>query len=75
MKLENENLNEPQDPQLNIGAVSGSAWVAETRLCGECKNFKLDAGANVMGTCSKKLMTVISSMYINYRKEDGSCFE
>jgi hypothetical protein len=22
MKLENENLNEPQDPQLNIGAVS-----------------------------------------------------
>ena len=25
MKLENENLNEPQKPQLNIGAVSGSA--------------------------------------------------
>lgn len=24
MKLENENLNEPQNPQLNIGAVSGS---------------------------------------------------
>jgi len=23
--LENENLNEPQKPQLNIGAVSGSA--------------------------------------------------
>ena len=28
MKIENENLNEPQDPQLNIGAVSGSDdWV------------------------------------------------
>jgi hypothetical protein len=24
MKLENENLGEPQKPQLNIGAVSGS---------------------------------------------------
>lgn len=24
MNLENENLNEPQKPQLNIGAVSGS---------------------------------------------------
>ena len=24
MKLENKNLNEPQNPQLNIGAVSGS---------------------------------------------------
>ncbi|OYQ46126.1 hypothetical protein CHU92_01610 [Flavobacterium cyanobacteriorum] len=24
MKLENENSNEPQNPQLNIGAVSGS---------------------------------------------------
>ena len=24
MKIENENLNEPQKPQLNIGAVSGS---------------------------------------------------
>lgn len=26
MKLENENLNEPQKPQLNIGDVSGSTW-------------------------------------------------
>jgi len=25
MKLENENLNEAEKPQLNIGAVSGSA--------------------------------------------------
>lgn len=24
MKLENENINEPQNPQLNIGGVSGS---------------------------------------------------
>ena len=27
MKLENENLNEPQKPQLNIAAVSGSTFV------------------------------------------------
>jgi len=26
MKLENENLNEAQKPQLNIGAVSGCTW-------------------------------------------------
>ena len=26
MKLENESLNEPQKPQLNIGAVSGSGF-------------------------------------------------
>ena len=25
MKIEEQNLNEPQKPQLNIGAVSGSA--------------------------------------------------
>jgi hypothetical protein len=72
---EEQNINKPLKPAFLQGAVSGSAYVAETRLCGDCKNFKLDAGANVMGTCSKKLMTVISSMYINYRKEDGSCFE
>jgi hypothetical protein len=70
-KLSDESQNQPSC----LGSVSGSAYVAETRLCGDCKNFKLDAGANVMGTCGKKLMTVISSMYINYRKEDGSCFE
>jgi hypothetical protein len=30
MKLEQENLNEPQKPQLNIGAVSGSyIWLVE----------------------------------------------
>jgi hypothetical protein len=26
MKLEEKNINEPQKPQLNIGAVSGSTW-------------------------------------------------
>jgi hypothetical protein len=26
MKIENENLNEPQNPQLNIGAVIGSFY-------------------------------------------------
>jgi hypothetical protein len=28
MKLENENLNEAEKPQLNIGAVIGSAFVS-----------------------------------------------
>jgi hypothetical protein len=52
-----------------------SDFIAETRECGNCKHFKLDTGANVLGTCSKKLMTVTSSMFINYKKEDGTCFE
>ncbi len=72
--MQNENVNKQQN-QPSSQSSSGSNYIAETRLCGECKNFKLDAGANVMGTCCKKLMTVISSMYINYLKEDGSCFE
>lgn len=73
--MENENFDKPLDPQLNIAAVSGSAWIAETRECGNCKHFKLDVGANVMGTCSKKLMGVLSDMFINYKQEDGTCFE
>jgi hypothetical protein len=56
-------------------SVRSCALVAETRVCGNCKNFKLDVGANVMGTCSKKLMIVISSMYVTYKIEEGSCFE
>lgn len=32
MKIENKNLNKPQDPQLNIGAVSGSCLVCEKVL-------------------------------------------
>lgn len=75
MKIEEENLNEPQKPQLNIPAVSGSAYIAETRECGNCKHFKLDLGANLMDTCSKKLMTVLSDMFINYKQEDGTFFE
>jgi len=73
--MKNETLNTEETANSDLGAISGSTYVAETRLCGDCKNFKLDAGANITGTCCKKLMTVISSMYINYRKGDGSCFE
>ncbi len=32
MKLENENLNEPQNPQLNIGAVSSRFLIIKTIL-------------------------------------------
>ena len=69
------NSNEEQNQQLNKPDVSGNAYIAETRECGNCKHFKLDVGANVMGTCSKKLMTVLSDMFINYKQEDGTCFE
>ncbi len=53
----------------------GIGLALETRSCGECKNFKLDHGANVMGTCCKKLMSVISTLQITYKPEQGSCFE
>jgi len=32
MKIEEQNLNEPQKPQLNIGAVMRSAFEIEERL-------------------------------------------
>lgn len=47
----------------------------ESRPCGECIHFRKDIGANVMGICNKKLMTVISNMYVGYKKEEGTCFE
>ncbi len=34
--LEKENLNEPQKPQLNIGAVSGSYTI----VCNKCKSIE-----------------------------------
>jgi hypothetical protein len=53
MKLENENLNEPLKPQLNIGAVSGSLNVGDEvelevyaeeccELCGETIHNHID---------------------------------
>ncbi len=42
MKLENENLNEPQKPQLNIGAVSGSLFYQKVeKLVNEWKKQEL----------------------------------
>jgi hypothetical protein len=40
--LENENLNEPQKPQLNIGAVSGSLFYQKVeKLVNEWKKEEL----------------------------------
>jgi hypothetical protein len=42
MKSENENLNEPQKPQLNIGAVSGSLFYQKVeKLVNEWKEKEL----------------------------------
>jgi hypothetical protein len=38
MKLENENLDNPQNPQLNIGAVTSSAYQS-WRKCKHCGKF------------------------------------
>ena len=55
--LENENLNEPLNPQLNIGAVSSSTWF---------KTEQIETAVNVNGTmtadeikaCRKKLIVL-----------------
>ena len=47
----------------------------EKRECGGCKNFKLDAVANVIGICSKKIMIVTSTLHVSYRIVEGTCFE
>lgn len=73
--MRNENVNKQQNKQYSKASVSGSTYITETRKCGNCKHFKLDLGANLMGTCSKKLMTVLKDMFINYKQEEGTCFE
>ena len=42
MKLENETLNEPQNPQLNIAAVICSACGAENSIRWEKKEIGID---------------------------------
>jgi hypothetical protein len=42
MKLENENLNEPQKPQLNIGAVRGSLYPTDEQILEMVENFTKD---------------------------------
>ena len=73
--MQNKNVNKQQNKQSSQASVSGSTCITETRKCGNCKHFKLDLRANLMGTCSKKLMTVLKDMFINYKKEEGTCFE
>lgn len=50
-------------------------YETETRECGECKHFKLDLAANVLGTCKPKLMTVTSTMRVTFKNPQGTCFE
>ena len=44
--LENENLNELQKPQLNIGAVSGSAFRQLKSFCCGFTRFKIEEAIN-----------------------------
>jgi hypothetical protein len=45
-----------------------SMLTLETRQCGSCKNFKLNNGFNSIGSCQRKLMTVVSGMFVSYKK-------
>jgi len=55
-----------EKPQLTT-FVNGSALIIESRKCGDCKQFHLDRGANVLGICRKKLMTVTSCLQVFYK--------
>ena len=57
MKLENENLNEAENPQLNIGAVSGSTWF-KTEQIETAVNVNGDMTADEIKACRKKLIVL-----------------
>ena len=54
--LEDENTNEPQNPQLNIGAISSSAWIdSNDELPTEDENVEIsDDGIDTLGTANYK---------------------
>jgi len=52
-----------------------SNLITENRPCGDCKHFRKDFGANVIGICQKLLMTVTENMKVTYEKNKGTCFE
>lgn len=63
MKLENENLNEPQKPQLNIDVVSGSIFKVQ---CRDLKTEFLAIQNNFIGKpLTMVMMEEISSRYHN----------
>ena len=74
--LENENLNEPQKPQLNIGAVSGSAWFKTEQIetfVGEMDNGGERKKLVVLHQCGEdrkalieQLKTMISGLETNF---------
>jgi hypothetical protein len=44
----------------------------DDRQCKDCKNFRTD----MLGSfCSKLLMSVIPSMNVTFKIEDGTCFD
>ena len=45
----------------------------ETRPCKHCKHFS--AKLDDISICRKKLMGVLPDMKVNYKAEDGTCFE
>lgn len=48
--------------------------VVESRVCGDCAHFKPYTGANGVGICQIKFMTVIDTMEVTFKAKDGTCF-
>jgi hypothetical protein len=51
MNIEEQNLNEPQKPQLNIGVVSGSLYPTDEQILEMVENFTKDL--NVSNTTKR----------------------
>ena len=49
--------------------------ILETRPCGKCKHFQINDNANVLGYCKEKLMHVTKTMFIGFKKCEGTCFK
>lgn len=62
-------------------ACGTKIYEVHDRPCGECRHFRLDVGARVMGICGPKLMCVTSTMHVTFSlipepfKREGLCFE
>jgi transposase-like protein len=81
MKIEEQNLNEPQKPQLNIGAVSGSLLTLKRSTgCGICGSkmvyirgkYPKDKKRKICPTCAYERLEQINEIS---SRDYGKCYQ
>jgi hypothetical protein len=63
MKIENENIEQPQNPQLNIGAVSRRLFLVT--FLGKDERGEIVKGIEVMADSSEDAMNLIKEISIS----------